>query len=340
MNVPDMTRGRVAYEAASSSGSWLAFVAPGLVAVLADGCSPTVLSRLWREMSSGSTSFERVVQTIPSLGTDAVTSFAVAALETDGPSSAVVSVVARGTSVVDVYTTGAAPRRFSSQGLRPWHLASFSDVTGLRFGESLDAGGPAPALTISGAELPLVLGVASVDSVVWMLDERHAVVDPSARRVRLESRATAVAGDDSEITLDRTPGLRPGRHSGAPEVDTLSPQRLRPSRVRVGSQAPFELHVPVYIGRRPRGPRQLSGDQVILVEVPSPTREVSASHLHIVQRGREVVVTDLHSTNGTAVTLPGSPRIKLKQGDSIVLPPYSRVEIGDGNVIEILPGAD
>ena len=78
----------------------------------------------------------------------------------------------------------------------------------------------------------------------------------------------------------------------------------------------------------------------MLIEVPSPTREVSASHLLIEQRGREVVVTDLKSTNGTAVTLPGSPRIKLSQGDSIVLPPYSRIEIGDGTVIEILPGAD
>ncbi|WP_085485725.1 FHA domain-containing protein [Agreia pratensis] len=340
MNSPHQNTGRVVYDAASSSGSQLALVVPGMVAVLGGGCSQTVLSRLWDEMSSDSVSFERVVQAVPSLGADAVTSFAVAALETDGMASAVLTVVARGASVVDVYTADAVPRRFSSQGLRPWHLSSFSNVTGLRFGASIDAVGPAEMMTISGAELPLVLGVASVDSVIWMLDEARAIVDTSARREGQEPRAATVAGDDPEITLERVPGRRVGRHGGMHASDTASPHQIRPSRVRIGTQAPFELHVPVYIGRRPRGPRQLAGDQVVLVEVPSPTREVSASHLHIEQRGREVIVTDLQSTNGTAVTLPGSPRIKLKPGDSIVLPPYSRVEIGDGNVIEILPGAD
>jgi pSer/pThr/pTyr-binding forkhead associated (FHA) protein len=123
-------------------------------------------------------------------------------------------------------------------------------------------------------------------------------------------------------------------------VEAASVPRRRPSRVRIGRSAPFELHVPVYVGRRPRGPRQLTADQVILIEVVSPGREVSASHVQIEQRGDEVVVTDLRSTNGTAVTLPGAPRIKLAQGESIVLPPYSRIDIGDGNVIEILPGAD
>lgn len=337
MSVPRDTPGRVVYRAASSSGSQLALVAPGLVVVLDGGCSPAVLSRLWLEMSEESTSFEGVVQTIPLLGADAVTSFAVAAWEADGPSSTVFSVVTRGAAVVDVHTADAEPRRFSSQGLRPWHLASFSEVTALRFAGTSDAEGNAAELAISGDELPLVLGVASVDSVMWILDERQTSVVP---RERSRPQTAPAAVDDGEITLERAPGRRTGRHGGAPESEAPAANRGRPSRVRIGTQTPFELHVPVCIGRRPRGPRQLSGDQVILAEVPSPTREVSASHLFIVQRGREVVATDLQSTNGTAVTLPGSPRIKLKQGDSIVLPPYSRVEIGDGNVIEILPAAD
>lgn len=334
--------GRVVYEPASSAVSSTVLVAPGLIAVLGGGCSPAVLARLWSELSRIAPSFERVVQSIPSLGADAVASFAVAALEEGDSAFPVMSVVARGDSFVDVHTADSPPRRFSSQGLQPWHLASFSGVTGLRFGGAR-SGAVTDALGVSGTELPLVLGAASVDWVVWMLDERHVVVDPSATRDNHDPRAVEGERDDSEITLERAPDRRRARHGGVPEAGHAEPPaatRVRPCRVRIGSQAPFELHVPVYIGRRPRGPRQLAGDQIILVEVPSPTREVSASHLHIVQRGREVVVTDLKSTNGTAVTLPGSPRIKLQQGDSIVVPPYSRVEIGDGNVIEILPGAD
>jgi hypothetical protein len=331
------------YVPAPSPGGQTLLAAPGMVAVLAGECSPAVLSRVWTELSGATASFERVVQAIPSLGADAVASFAVAALEEGEEQRPVLSVVARGDSIIDVHTAEASPRRFSSQGLQPWHLASFTGVTGIRFGGASSADAIADVLTVSGAELPLVLGTASAASVVWMLDARHTVVDPSAAGRVLPAAPVEGPRDDSEITLERAPERRRSRHGGSAEPlrPTPMPQpRTRPCRVRIGSQAPFELHVPVYIGRRPRGPRQLPGDQMILVEVPSPTREVSASHLHIVQRGREVVVTDLKSTNGTAVTLPGSPRIKLHQGDSIVLPPYSRIEIGDGNVIEILPGAD
>lgn len=318
-------------------------MAPGLVALLGGACTPAVLSRVWAEMSSPSASLEKVVESIPLLGPDGVASFAVAALESDGAHPLLVSVVARGDSTVDLHSSDRPPRRFSSQGLQPWHLASFSRVVGIRFSSGASIGPVEDAPTLSGAELPLVSGVASASSVLWMLDDRHAVVVPPARG-RVPAPSSEEAGrDDDEITLERAPERRRARHGGASEAANpplSKPVRPRPCRVRIGSQAPFELHVPVYIGRRPRGPGQTGGEQVMLIEVPSPTREISASHILIEQRGGEVVVADLNSTNGTAVTLPGSPRIKLRQGDSIVLPPYSRIEIGDGIVIEILPGAD
>jgi hypothetical protein len=335
--------GGVVYVPAPASGSRTVLVVPRLVVVLGAGAAPAVLSRVWAEMTSTTSSFERVVQSIPSIGSEGLSSFAVAALENDDSTAAVVSIVARGDSIVDVHTTGSSPRRFSSQGLQPWHLASFSSVTGLRFGSADTPDALGDELTVSGSELPLVLGAASAASVTWSLDERSTVVDPSAARHTIVGPSTGADSSESEITLDKLPQRRRSRHGGPPETPPAPeprPQRARPLRVRIGAQAPFELHVPVYIGRRPRGSRQLPGDQVILIEVPSPTREVSASHLHIVQQGERVVVTDLKSTNGTAVTPPGAPRIKLSQGDSIVLPPYSRIEIGDGNVIEILPGAD
>ena len=324
-------------------GEQMLLVAPGIVVVLYGACASDVLSRVWTEMSSTSPALEKVVESIPLLGPDGVASFVVAALEGGDGNRQLVSVVARGDSVVDLYSADRPRRRFSSQGLQPWQLASFSQVSGIRFESGSSADPVADAPTVSGAELPLVFGAASASSVLWMLDERHAVVDPGVRRSVPGPPWGEAGRDEDEITLERAPERRRARHGGPSEGENAPasrPVRARPCRVRIGSQAPFELHVPVYIGRRPRGPRQSGGDQVMLVEVPSPTREISASHILIEQRGREVVVTDLKSTNGTAVTLPGSPRIKLTQGDSIVLPPYSRIEIGDGTVIEILPGAD
>lgn len=339
---------RLVYEpavaAASPRPEWVVLASSGIVVALAGALGPAALDRVWLAVSAQAATLERVVQSIPSIGSDAVASFAVAAREQLENGEQSVTVVARGDAVVDVYEPVAGRRRFSAQGLQPWHLASFARVGAIRMGAPLPEDAPLPGIELGGREFALESGVVWAAWAAWIMDESVAIPISPADSAEIE------------VTLERAPTRRRGRHSGPPEapptpaavpvdpppraVEAASMPRRRPSRVRIGRSAPFELHVPVYVGRRPRGPRQLTADQVILIEVVSPGREVSASHVQIVQRDDEVVVTDLRSTNGTAVTLPGAPRIKLAQGESIVLPPYSRVDIGDGNVIEILPGAD
>jgi hypothetical protein len=345
---PESATCRLVYEpavaAASPRPQQIVLASSGIVAALAGSPGEAVLDRVWRSVSAQDATLERVVQSIPFRGADAVASFAVAAPEQLENGERSVTLVARGDAVVDVYDAVAGRRRFSAQGLQPWHLASFARVSALRLGTPLPADDPLAGIELRGGEFPLDSGVVSAAWAAWILDE-DAIIPIDADD----------AGD-TEVTLERAPTRRRGRHGGPLEmppdgapvsadappraVVAASMPRRRPSRVRIGRSAPFELHVPVYVGRRPRGPRQLAADQVILIEVASPGREVSASHVQIEQRGEEVFVTDLRSTNGTTVTLPGAPRIKLPQGESIVLPPYSRIDIGDGNVIEILPGAD
>ncbi|GAA3747602.1 hypothetical protein GCM10022239_23890 [Leifsonia bigeumensis] len=110
------------------------------------------------------------------------------------------------------------------------------------------------------------------------------------------------------------------------------------SFIRIGSHEPIPLDVPAYIGRRPSSPRITGGRLPRLVMVPSPSREVSSTHLEIRQEGPTVVVTDLGSTNGTLVTNPlGSP-VKLRQGESVVVVDGSIVDIGDGIRVVIVPG--
>jgi pSer/pThr/pTyr-binding forkhead associated (FHA) protein len=64
---------------------------------------------------------------------------------------------------------------------------------------------------------------------------------------------------------------------------------------------------------------------------------VSSTHLQLEQVGDTVVVTDLRSTNGTFVSSREGLRSRLKPGESIVVLPGARVDIGDGNIIEITP---
>jgi hypothetical protein len=97
------------------------------------------------------------------------------------------------------------------------------------------------------------------------------------------------------------------------------------------------LDVPCYVGRRPSAPRISSGEAPRLLEVPSPLKEVSATHLGLRQLGSSVIVTDLGSTNGSVVLVPGSVPRKLRQGESVVVSPGTLVDIGDDNILQILP---
>jgi len=97
------------------------------------------------------------------------------------------------------------------------------------------------------------------------------------------------------------------------------------------------LDVAAYIGRAPVVPRIQNGPLPRLVKVASPRREVSSTHLEIRQLATSIIVTDLRSTNGSVVSVPGGPPRSLRQGESLVVTPGTLVDIGDGNVVEILP---
>lgn len=148
-------------------------------------------------------------------------------------------------------------------------------------------------------------------------------------------RAEPPTGPDLDDTVIPV-GARP-----APELEVQSASPVPSVRTtyayRIGEGDAIDLDRPSYIGRRPSVSRISSGDVPRLVRVASPRREVSATHLEVRQIGGTVVVTDLRSTNGSVVMLPGSVPRKLRQGESVVVQPGTLVDIGDDNVIQILP---
>lgn len=153
-------------------------------------------------------------------------------------------------------------------------------------------------------------------------------------------RAPLGAVDPDADTLLPAGGMKqpaPRRAAGR----TTAPRPASTAAVysfRIGAlKEPISLDRPVRIGRRPSTPRILVGASPRLVRVVSPRREVSATHLELRQTGTSVVVTDLRSTNGTVVLVPGSTPRKLLQGESVVVSPGTLVDIGDENVLQILP---
>lgn len=150
-------------------------------------------------------------------------------------------------------------------------------------------------------------------------DEDTMLIEPGAFGAR-----------QAEDTVLRSAIPRP---TSAP---TPHPDASEQHRFRMPDGLEHTLDVPVLIGRKPAPPRIPTG-AVLLLPVRSPRGEVSSTHIELRASGRTVVVTDLKSTNGTTVTVPGGAPRKLRQGESMVVTPGTSIDIGDGNIVEILP---
>ncbi|MEV7933010.1 hypothetical protein [Curtobacterium sp. NPDC089185] len=163
------------------------------------------------------------------------------------------------------------------------------------------------------------------DTVVRPRRDGHASAPRSGDRVPgPEARLEPVHSPDADPSV----GV-PTRLPSGP----VAPPRV-PS-IRVGGRV-VRLDRPVVVGRRPAAPRVVHGAGPELVTVPSPTTQVSSSHLLVHAAGEAAVVDDLRSTNGTVVRPPGSAPFRMASGASIVVLTGTLVEIGDGNVIEVL----
>jgi hypothetical protein len=97
-------------------------------------------------------------------------------------------------------------------------------------------------------------------------------------------------------------------------------------RASDGAEAP--LDGTVLVGR---APAQRVGAAARLLVVPSPSHDISRTHLEVTPDGWRVLVTDLHSTNGTVLVPPGSRERRL-------LPPGEPVAVELGSVLELADG--
>jgi pSer/pThr/pTyr-binding forkhead associated (FHA) protein len=148
---------------------------------------------------------------------------------------------------------------------------------------------------------------------------------------------------------DLSDTIIPGSISRLAAVLDEDTQPVRPESVRtparsyafrIGRRDAVYLDAVTYVGRRPSTPRIFTGGIPQFVQVQSRMGEVSATHVELRQLGSTVVVTDMRSTNGTVVAVPGQTPRTLRQGESAVVTPGTLVDIGDNNVIEILPLQD
>lgn len=170
-----------------------------------------------------------------------------------------------------------------------------------------------------------------------------------------------VAGDGLELPLVLTGAPEDEDHDGLtvltsdivalrgqlPHLDGPVPgplavptARTRPrARVALSTGAVVSLERPVLIGRAPQVSRVANAQLPRLVTVPSPTSDISRTHAQVRQDGDDVLVTDLHSTNGVVVTRVGAAPQRLHPGEPSVVEPGDVVDIGDGVTFTVELGA-
>jgi hypothetical protein len=122
------------------------------------------------------------------------------------------------------------------------------------------------------------------------------------------------------------------RICGSP-INPQGPQLLpRPvlAVLRGSDGTMVEVDRAVLVGRAPSAQRSTARSPKLMT-VPSPGHDISRTHLEVAPEGWQIVVTDLHSTNGTILVRPGGvDRYPLPAGEAVPVELGSVVELGDG----------
>jgi hypothetical protein len=111
--------------------------------------------------------------------------------------------------------------------------------------------------------------------------------------------------------------------------DAVQVRRPRLGRVRVSTGELIDLDQSLVIGRQPSVSRVQGGGMPKLVQVPSPSGDISRSHVEVRLEGWHVMLCDLKATNGTVLVREGQPPRRLAQNEMAILLDGDIAELGD-----------
>ncbi|HEY9291572.1 MAG TPA: FHA domain-containing protein [Microlunatus sp.] len=140
---------------------------------------------------------------------------------------------------------------------------------------------------------------------------------------------TALDPDDADaahtVLASNLPGMPVSEPRPRPVLGVLHPSS--------GGQVAVDR--PVVIGRSPVASRVRSDQLPRLLTVPSPSHDISRTHVQVAPENDRLVVTDLNSTNGTILVSPDGRRSDLRPGVGVPLEYGSLIDLGDGITIAV-----
>ena len=234
-------------------------------------------------------------------------------------------------------------------------LASIATVDVRPVGAAVPAGLTAPAAikerddgsaTDVAAEQTISAAPESVDAdesydhlfeatVVRSVEDAAMRSDEPTETTAAETEAD---GDHDGMTVmgDNLVQLRgrvvPSEHEIAAAAPALSYTLLMPSGARES------LTDEVLVGRSPSA--KLTGGVAPRLIAIADDPDLSRTHVRFALEGDTVVVTDMHSRNGTSVVLPGKSPQLLRAGEPATVVPGTVVDLGGGTVITVEEGTE
>jgi hypothetical protein len=143
---------------------------------------------------------------------------------------------------------------------------------------------------------------------------------------------TLVSGDVAKLKRERAASSVASPPSMVPVAPAVPPMYLTLS---TGGREP--LTQPILVGRSPSATKVSSGEVPRLVTIPGD-QDISRNHARVAVEGDTVVVTDLHSRNGTSVILPGKSPQVLRPGEPTSVIVDTVIDLGGGVTLTVTEG--
>ncbi|MCU1421844.1 MAG: hypothetical protein JWN36_1495 [Microbacteriaceae bacterium] len=141
---------------------------------------------------------------------------------------------------------------------------------------------------------------------------------------------TVLTGDIARLRAARTTAAEEPAPAAPP------PPPVTPSVVLVFSNGSREdLAQPVLVGRSPSITKVPGTRMPRLITVGGVDQDISRNHAQFALEGGTVVVTDLHSRNGTMIAMPGREPQKLRAGEPTSVLVGTVVDLGSGITITV-----
>lgn len=203
---------------------------------------------------------------------------------------------------------------------------------------------PAPVAEPAAPPAPAPVAEASAYSHLFEETVHRSIAEAAVHEEEAEEAPADAAkpapaeqlGDhDGETVMSADIAALRGRKRAAAPAAAAPPTRAVYLELPGNQREP--LTQPVIIGRSP-SVSQVSGAELPrLVAIPG-SQDISRSHARFAIEGDTVVVTDLHSRNGTSIALPGKAPQLLRKGEPTAVLPGTVVDLGGGISLTVREG--